>query len=85
MIVETIKSELKKAGLSQMELAKLLTEHTGKKYNQSMVSKRLNNDSSITFKEVEYINEVINEFIAKKSTKKVKPVFFIKTVGGKQK
>jgi transcriptional regulator with XRE-family HTH domain len=83
MIVDTIKNKMDKIGLKQKELAELLTKITGKYYNQSMISKRLNDDKNITYQEIQLITDAMNEYIKINNIKIIKSVSFIKIVGGK--
>lgn len=62
MAVEKILELMDKVNVTQKKLAELLTEKTGKRYNQSMISKRLQDDKYLRVPEVEEIMKILTEF-----------------------
>lgn len=82
MIVNRLKVILSDIGLCQEQLANLLTEYSGKYYNQSMVSKRLKCDEDISMLEIRLIVDIMNDYIRANNIKKVKKISLDKIIGG---
>jgi hypothetical protein len=68
MVVEKIKALMELIHVNQILVAELLTEYTGKKYTQSMISKRLKDDKNLLISDFQLIYGILeSKYQEKKS------------------
>ena len=60
MIACYIKNLMKQRGITQIHIAEYLNSNTGKRYNQSMISKRLNGISKFCSEEIWLVFQLLN-------------------------